>query len=364
MKTRLLTKFIYMTLLVVAPGTVFAAYEMQVYWPLTVGNSYTWHEIHETQPGVDDIDIEVSSSVGTSETTGTQNIQGVSTFREDSTSPSQKAQDADDFESEIGGTSPPLSQDEDYVLLAWDSEGLKSYRDYDGRICSTPIVLLPAQMNLGETQTFAFYCGNDEDGHAGTITHTLEAVESVTVEAGTFDNCLKVRTVTSSDVFTTEHNRWLYPGVGAVKVIETGENEGQSYTITSTLRWASLTKNGDITPIGTGNQTWNGIETAYAVAYFNDNNEMTINDIYVGESHSSAHFILDIDKLIYEYDPSHMENGPFIPGLDLTGAYIRMNGGELHIYNIDYNGTKLWTKWTLVSDSAIGFQLTDLGVGK
>ncbi len=103
-------------------------------------------------------------------------------------------------------------------------------------VFNPPAIMMPAELSIGgihTTSTTASY-----ENCAGlvvtqTITHegTLEAVEDVTVPAGTFKNCLRYKMVTlnipndqgvPSNAYQTW---WMAKGVGLVKTIENGRTE-------------------------------------------------------------------------------------------------------------------------------------------
>jgi len=116
-----------------------------------------------------------------------------------------------------------------------DSEGLKTYR-WDrpefGQfyIYDPPELTFPAQFSLGDSyqQSYTNSIYSLDDGtllDTGTVseTVTLEAVEDVSVPAGTFKDCLKVHySITyqnsSGEYGELEDSNWFFRNVGGVKV--------------------------------------------------------------------------------------------------------------------------------------------------
>lgn len=89
-------------------------------------------------------------------------------------------------------------------------------------ISGTPIKLSNAEMNLGDSVTNNFPAGVIDES-AITITITLEAFETVTVPAGTFDNALRARVVINDGVGTYTERVWMAKGVGMVQIYRVSE---------------------------------------------------------------------------------------------------------------------------------------------
>lgn len=337
----------------------FAAYNMQDYYPLSQGNSWTYFE---TEGG----ETEICAETYTKIVSGTEDVDGVSTMK-------------------VGEWIS--SQDYWYDNLAWDAEGLKKYYEVwsgetepkigEGRFL-TPVVCLPTLMEIGvpisHSVSVEWYENGELEGYEeGTLTHTLEDIEKITVEAGTFEECLKIHkelTTTWYDrqggtaqvSLIEDHYLWLAPGIGVIKEIWTetlydiaGEMVETADTGIKELRWATIN-------VGAGVQLWNGIDFSGAGATFNETT-MYLHDVYIGDTeyHGLA-FRLDLhDNIFYAFEPEGY--GPVsVSGLDFSNAYIKMNGDSLTIYNIDILGTKYWTQWRLVIEPSVGFLFVDYGL--
>lgn len=122
-------------------------------------------------------------------------------------------------------------ENNEYELIALNPEGLKLFKDFNGeelRVYNPPMLLIPADLQVGEKRQYTiqatkFELGGDT-GTDKTISKaiTLEAIETVEVPAGKFDDCINFAIVTSSkepqgDSETSDCNIWLAPGVGIVK---------------------------------------------------------------------------------------------------------------------------------------------------
>jgi hypothetical protein len=347
---------------------------MQDYYPLSQGNSWTYFE-YEME--FEDSETEIDTQTETEIVSGTDDVGGVSTIRL--------------IEEDLC-----CSQEYYYKNIAWNEKGLMLYYEYEsdkpegggtqsdieeGRFL-TPAVLLPAQMEIGQTVSHDFAIEWYEDGELeeyeeGTSIFTLEDVETITVEAGTFENCLRVHAQFSGIVYdrkggtkreswTDSDYVWLAPGIGTVKEICIWTVFNADWTVDelgverTELRWGTI----DGVTIGTGVQYWNGFDFSNARASFNETT-MYLRCVRVGDVvyHGSLAFRLDFleDNIFYAFEPEGY--GPVsISGLDFTNAYIKMNGDSLTIYDIDISGTKYWTQWRLVSEPSVGFLLVGYGL--
>lgn len=91
-------------------------------------------------------------------------------------------------------------------------------------LSATPIKVSDAEMNIGESVTSNIPAGVIED-NAVSITITLEAVETVTVPAGTFINTLRLKVVEDDGLITYTERIWLAKGVGAVQMYRVSETD-------------------------------------------------------------------------------------------------------------------------------------------
>ncbi len=335
-----------------------AAYNMQAYYPLSEGNSWTYFEV-ATEKG----SAEVWTNTYTEMVFGTDTVNGIATARL--------------VEQELE------PQDEDYLNLVWGEEGLKLYYQYDTNLpcCEetetviwenhykTPATLIPANMEMGTpiTDTFAveLYEGEQLVGYEeATMTTTVKGVETITVEAGTFKDCLKIHRQTTLTDYDKQGGTvqgswrndlyfWLAKGVGKVKEIG---NPTEPDQWTTELRWAQV----DNMRYGKGLQVWNGADLSQVWAWFEEST-MYLNGVVIdGDIHNEFAFRLDLDNLFYAYEPDGYDPLLF-PNLDFTSAYVRMNGDRLFIYGVGVEGFKYWTVWQLVVAPQFGFSLVDFG---
>ena len=103
---------------------------------------------------------------------------------------------------------------------------------------ATPIKLSKAEMNIGEGVTSNIPAGVVDDDVI-SITTILEAIETVTVPAGTFNNTLRVNIFINDGFGTYTEKIWLAKGVGAVqmyRVSETNNTPGCFFTCASLSR--------------------------------------------------------------------------------------------------------------------------------
>lgn len=310
--------------------SAWAAYDLQDYYPLAQGNAWTYYALQWSPGSRKEAEVEIQR-IGLQET-----INGVSTWRQERTEPNE--------------TSP------EYENVAWSEEGLFIYRraEKDNGIlsvetCATPLMLLPRQMDVGDSRQSSFSCGGDMQG---TVTHTLQGIENVSVEAGNFTDCLKMHLDIRGAGWTSDEAWWLCRDVGQVKSTTTEETEGQEtgHEIQE-LRWATV--NG--THYGSGESTVGDIRTAYASAHDLGDAMFEIHGIHIGTQEISARFIFHPDVSFFAYDPSFSQNGRAYPGVSFSNAYVRLNGVNLTIFDVDVAGTRYSTTWELQISPEIGF---------
>jgi hypothetical protein len=154
---------------------------------------------------------------------------------------------------------------EEYELRTSDTNGITMYGEYDVEEWGwrrseydPPLNYLAGEVSIGTKKTGSSTMKyTDSEGISeieGTIfwETTVEGVEDVTVPAGTFENCLKIKIIynmVSSDVSDTESGEitmWLAKGVGMVKQSheETETEDGDVETSTSTDELVSATVGG------------------------------------------------------------------------------------------------------------------------
>ena len=144
------------------------------------------------------------------------------------------------FERVKGVRTAKFFYDGDYNCEAFDSKGLKLYKEYDVgwgyTIYNPPFKQIPAQMYVGQTHKSSSISEEyDLNGKLiweakDTTSVTLEALEDVTVPAGSFTNCLKFSWFDTWEpssgslsgwLGTGEGTSWLARDVGLVKEVET-----------------------------------------------------------------------------------------------------------------------------------------------
>jgi len=346
----------------------FAAYNIQDYYPLSQGNSWTYFNYQMELP-------EIYAFTQTEIVSGTDNVEGISTIR-------------------LVEEEKCYPQGYNYQNIAWNEEGLKLYYEHESEDGGTqpwieegsfltPELLLPAQMEIGHKVTHNFaveWHENSEYGEygeyeEGTITCTLEKIETITVEAGTFQDCLKIHRESSAIVYDSKGGTqrdyywakngyvWLAHDIGPIKEILTETSYYGDYeeldTETKELRWATINN----VDIGTGVKLWYGIDFSNAEASFNETT-MYLHCVCVDDAvyNGLLAFRLDLeDNIFYAFEPAGC--GPVsVSGLDFTNAYIKMNGDSLTIYDIDISGAKYWTQWRLVIEPSVGFLFVDYGL--
>lgn len=312
------------------------SYDLQGYYPLSQGNSWAYMELEWGQGSSrKESDTEVERLVSQ------ESVSGVTTWKREMYEPNQS----------------PL----EYENITWTDEGLFMYREADEddgvltvKTCATPLMLLPRQMEISESRQSTFDCGN---GMSGTLTHTLQGVENVSVEAGSFSNCLKLHLNVQGAGWSSDETQWLCPNVGLVKSTWT-DVEGQETAYNSKeLRWATV--NG--TSYGGGESTVGDIRTAYAATHYLGEAAFEMHDIHVGSQEISARFVLDPDRLFFAYDPTFSQNGRAYAGVSFANAYVRLNGANLSIFDVDVGGAKYYTTWELQTSPEIGFNFKSVG---
>lgn len=335
-------------------------YDLRDYYPLNQGDVWTFFVVDvDRMLGV----VEREAGTESETASGEEDVNGVSTIK-------------------LGEWE---GQEYEYRNVAWNENGLWLHRTVesdDGNISEErfvePLLLLPAEMNVGDvyeaTASSNVYENGEQVGYTTVdITITLVDLEDVAVEAGAFADCLKFHVEMTQTLYEEQGQAasatlvqdayWhLALDTGLVKSETTAtatENiGGPRLTSTSVetveLRWSTV--NG--ANIGDGPRLFAGIATHLAGATFNEST-MTINNFISGDQvYNGLVFRLDLvsGAPFYSFQPGG--SGPVaIPDLDFGGAYIKMNGAALNIYNIDYNGNAYRIDWTLGVDPAVGFSL-------
>jgi hypothetical protein len=135
--------------------------------------------------------------------------------------------------------------DGSYNLFTIDTIGLRKYEFYEydtaddsweRQIYDPPITILPAEVSIGTVQNFdatVYYSDSNDLSTTGTISGnmTVEGIEDVTVPAGIFVDCLRLKLTqifTFSDgshsySYADEVTIWIARGVGIVRSRGSGE---------------------------------------------------------------------------------------------------------------------------------------------
>ncbi len=201
------------------------------YFPLGQGDTWTY-------------DSEVTSEGDSWQETVTKTVSGTETIK--------------------GVEAAVLTEDDgDYSLYTSDDNGVTLYAEHNVKDSGwerleydPPLNLLPGEIYVGLTKSSSAtltYTTSDGLSLTGTysVELTVEGIEDVTVPAGTFEDCLRVRFTgerASSDgnsetfAFTT----WLAKGVGDVKSAgrQTATVDGQTTVATFKDELASATVGG------------------------------------------------------------------------------------------------------------------------
>lgn len=183
-----------------ADGTTFTISE---YFPLGQGDTWTYREED------DELTVKTIS--------GTENINGVDAAK-------------------------IMDEDGDYYLWT-NSNGLVWHKEYDADdvpgcgwqqlIFNPPIIASGAVVSVGSTYSSNTILG-ETDCAGGSATASIsyvfnvEGIDSVTVPAGTFNNCLRIKGIltVNGSTATNEMTIWLAKGVGEVKSISVSKQNG------------------------------------------------------------------------------------------------------------------------------------------
>lgn len=171
-----------------------SAYNLNEYYPLSQGNTWTYSVIEDGNGYKETVKIE-----------GIEIIEGAETVR-----------------IKYAG--------DEYTCLAIDSEGIEMYKYFDNdeyEMFNPPAIVFP-NIEKGDTKRYSFNSiiynvkGKKIGEAVIDFLVTLEAVEDVEVAAGKFNNCLKFSTITEWKEKDGKYERddctdWLSRGVGMVK---------------------------------------------------------------------------------------------------------------------------------------------------
>jgi len=123
-----------------------------------------------------------------------------------------------------------------YIYTGAEGISIVGFYDFESGqqidISASPIKLADAEMSVNDSVSTAIPAGVIDE-NAISITITLEAVETVAVHAGTFDNALRLKIFIDDGVGTYTEKIWLAKGVGMVqmnRVSETNNTPGCFFT--------------------------------------------------------------------------------------------------------------------------------------
>ncbi|MBF0344189.1 MAG: hypothetical protein HQL06_08155 [Nitrospirae bacterium] len=192
--------FIFVCMFLVAPSQGVYAYNLQEYYPLVVGNAFSY----DTEAaGNGQVKLTPTFSVISS----TELLSGVSVYHQS-----------------LGWKGQIPNIQEGYELKAWDAEGLKSYRLVEvadngtpTTVYSTPRLLMPTSAELNQSVNIT----------GGSL--TVDGVEDVALPGGWFRDCLRLHTQTLNDGRTCDSYQWLAKWVGVVKSVKSCSGDNASY---------------------------------------------------------------------------------------------------------------------------------------
>lgn len=111
---------------------------------------------------------------------------------------------------------------EGVLLVGLQDREIDTYID----LSSSPIKIASAQMNLGDAATVIIPKGILDPDTATMITVTLIQLESLTVPAGTFNDCLKLEIKIQEALGNFTEHIWLAKGIGPVQIFRESETNG------------------------------------------------------------------------------------------------------------------------------------------
>jgi hypothetical protein len=198
---------------------------------------------------------------------------------------------------------------------------------------------------LHETKKWTAQEGDEEI----ELEMTLEAVENVTVYAGTFDNCLHIVGRWNSEDELEECHIWFAKGIGIVKEECNGTEDGETWAETMELAAAAV----DHSLYGSPFRPWLEEWFSFYLAYISTSGcDMLMDNVVIGLPGETPElwwvkFTLNLDVTPIAWtitgggqgippslDPSSATACP-IPGLDFSQALHKVN---IH----DANDPQLW----------------------
>lgn len=180
--------------IVVISANLLYAFNLEEYYPLNEGNSWTYSVIEDEESYEETVRIE-----------GKEIINNVGTIK--------------------------MVYADKYKCIAFDLEGFKKYKDFDGdeyEIFEPPKIIFPNNMKIAETKKYSIDSVKynldgakiGETKEIGKI--SLESIEDIDVPAGKFSNCLKFSIISEEKKIASDYDKddcsvWLAPGIGRVK---------------------------------------------------------------------------------------------------------------------------------------------------
>jgi hypothetical protein len=191
-------------------------YDTSEYFPLGMGDTWTTREMQTeiTQEGE-----ETNENIDTKTVFGTETIKGLVALKRG------EVDDGDyDLMTNINGVKIYKTYETDFENDVLVNEIFDTY--------NPPLMYLPPRLSVGTRGTFKSALTHKESSGfkaTGKVTVDIivEGIEDVTVPAGTFQDCLKIRI--NRDLISSKINReessestyWLAKGIGIVKLEET-----------------------------------------------------------------------------------------------------------------------------------------------
>lgn len=234
----MLTTLVSMVLIFLSGNVL--AYNMVEYFPLNQGDEWTFLCTMNVVGG--ETEGKYGPMLFTQVVNGTEIVNEVETVK---------------LENRMPGFPTP-----DYDCYVVDSEGIILFKHHWINyadvifVVDQGVLVLPAQFSLGEVNQQPYsLTAYDSDGNihsmgTGNFTCSIEAVEDVSIPAGTFEDCLKIFDLILSQAndgstFSRESTYWLAPNVGIVKMSLTdnwySSEEGEvSVTMTFELMRATV----------------------------------------------------------------------------------------------------------------------------
>jgi hypothetical protein len=221
--------------------------------------------------------------------------------------------------------------------MAWDEEGLKFFGEIDCEdgeqetlLYDPPILMLPRDLDIGETSSWTY-----EDIQFEIL---IEGRENVTVHAGTFENCLKIRTITMEEEECETCEAWHVQSLGPVKEMCTFEEDGQVVE-QETMELIAAVVNGTLT--GNPLEQDESISFKVATASASQCGLLVKNIVLKGSSGPElwwAGFVFDINSLNWVLHNAGQGSVGSMPEQECPLTGLDFTKSETKIFNDDMSG--------------------------